>query len=194
MNAPLIQKPASQQLPRDYSIHAANDKEREAALKLRQAVFCNEQHIFEGSDLDATDENAIFLVARPLIIGTEGETNGTLLGPVVGTVRIHRLESQDGKREWQGSRLAVDAAFRRVGVIGAALIKLAVRTANTEGCDRFIATVQERNVTFFRRLHWNTVREIELHGRLHHLMEADLPHYPAFDAGEARRISVNRGA
>jgi putative N-acetyltransferase (TIGR04045 family) len=159
-------------------------------LKLRQAVFCNEQHIFEGSDLDATDSNAIFLVARPRLIGDEGE----YLGPVVGTVRIHRLGEQADSREWQGSRLAVDSAFRRVGVIGSALIKLAVRTANSEGCDRFIATVQERNVTFFRRLHWNTVREIELHGRLHHLMEASLPHYPPFAATEARRIDVNRGA
>ena len=30
----------------------------------------------------------------------------------------------------------------------------------------------------FERLHWRSLGEVDLHGRPHHLMEADLAHYP----------------
>jgi hypothetical protein len=39
--------------------------------------------------------------------------------------------------------------------------------------------VQLQNVRFFQRLHWDSLETIELHGLPHHLMQADLSHYPA---------------
>jgi len=185
MNAPdsgLLQRI---QLPRHYRIERADAAGATAAMVLRRAVFCAEQGLFVDHDRDAADDHALLLVARPALPGHAGEA----WGAVVGTVRIHQLES----RVWQGSRLAVAAEFRRIGMIGGALIQLAVRTANTLGCDRFIAQVQAPNVPLFRRLNWQTVREIDLHGQAHHLMEADLPHYPAFTADEAMRVDVHRG-
>lgn len=185
MNAPASELLQRIQLPRHYRIERADELGATAAMALRRAVFCEEQGLFVGDDRDAADDHAILLVARPALPGNEGEA----WGPVVGTVRIHQLES----RIWQGSRLAVAAEFRRIGMIGGALIQLAVRTANTLGCDRFIAQVQAPNVPLFRRLNWQTVREIALHGQAHHLMQADLPHYPAFAADEAMRVDVRRG-
>lgn len=183
MNAPLPLA-ARLQLPRHYRVTHADAVTRAEALHLRRAVFCDEQALFAGDDTDTTDDHAIALVARPVL-----DEATDALGPVVGTVRIHRIEP----RVWQGSRLAVAADFRRIGVIGGALIQLAVRSANTLGCDRFIAQVQERNVPLFERLHWRGVKDITLHGKPHRLMEAELAHYPAFSAGEAMQIELRRG-
>lgn len=181
MNAPLPLA-ARIQLPRHYHVEHADAETRAAALHLRRAVFCDEQGLFIDDDRDAIDEHAMLLVARPVLDDTD-------FGPVVGTVRIHRI----APRVWQGSRLAVAAEFRRVGAIGGALIQLAVRSANTLGCDRFIAQVQAPNVPFFRRLHWESVEAITLHGQPHWLMEADLAHYPPFADGTAMRVEVRRG-
>jgi putative N-acetyltransferase (TIGR04045 family) len=71
----------------------------------------------------------------------------------------------------------VDAAHRRVGPLGAELIRMAVCTAHGRGCRTFLAHVQSQNVPLFRRLHWETLREVDLHGRPHHVMRADLAHY-----------------
>ncbi|MBS1130711.1 MAG: GCN5-related N-acetyltransferase [Proteobacteria bacterium] len=185
MNAPSSGLLQRVQLPRHYRIERADEAGATAAMSLRRAIFCTEQGLFVGDDRDQADDHAILLVARPALPETEGEA----WGPVVGTVRIHQLEN----RIWQGSRLAVAAEFRRVGVIGGALIQLAVRTANTLGCERFVAQVQAPNVPLFRRLHWQTVREITMHGQPHHLMQADLQHYPAFAADEAMCVEVRRG-
>ncbi|NMG64713.1 GNAT family N-acetyltransferase [Azoarcus indigens] len=182
MNAPQPLA-ARLQLPRRYRVVHADADGRAAALRLRRAVFCEEQGLFAGDDADDIDRHALTLIARPLAEPAAGP------GPVVGTVRIHRL----APRVWQGSRLAVAADFRRVGAIGGALIQLAVRSANTLGCDRFVAQVQARNVPLFERLHWRSVEALELHGQPHHLMEADLAHYPAFAAGEAMQVELQRG-
>lgn len=187
MNAPLPLA-ARIQLPRHYHVEHADADTRAAAMRLRRAVFCDEQGLFVGDDRDAIDAHALLLVARPVVAQAE-EHDDAAPGPVVGTVRIHRL----APRVWQGSRLAVAHDFRRVGAIGGALIQLAVRSATTLGCDRFVAQVQARNVALFRRLHWESVETISLHGQPHHLMAADLAHYPAFAAGEAMRVEVRRG-
>ncbi len=136
------------------------------AHALRRAVFCGEQGLFDGDDRDAIDERAQLLVAVSCIGGGYDE--------VVGTVRIHEARP----RVWWGSRLAVAAPFRSFGRIGATLIRLAVSSANTRGCDEFFAHVQSQNVALFERLHWYTVAEEALHGRPHHRMRADLDHYP----------------
>ena len=81
-------------------------------------------------------------------------------------------------------RLGVDRDFRTVGAVGRWLVQTAVGTARAWGAHRFRATVQRPNVAFFRRLRWQTCDELELFGRPHHLMEADLQHYPP--TGEAR--------
>ncbi len=98
---------------------------------------------------------------------------------VIGTVRIH---TEPGDL-WWGSRLAVAATHRTVGNIGPALIKLAVSTAHARGCRRFHAHVQSRNELLFRRMHWQRLDEVELHGMPHALMQADLDWYPPIEDG-----------
>lgn len=149
---------------------AASDWETTGAMALRRAVFCIEQGIFVGDDVDAVDTdtrlNARTLVALSLVGGAPDA--------VVGTVRIH--EAAPGL--WWGSRLAVHAAFRHHGRIGATLIRLAVSSAHALGCRIFLAHVQHQNVPMFERLHWRALAPETLHGRLHHRMQADLAQYP----------------
>ncbi|WNC95266.1 GNAT family N-acetyltransferase (plasmid) [Paraburkholderia sp. FT54] len=140
--------------------------EADEAYKLRRAVFCIEQGIFVGDDRDEIDERAQQLVAVSCIAGMPEQ--------VVGTVRIH----QEEPGVWFGSRLAVHAAFRRHGKIGATLIRLAVTSAHALGCQTFLAHVQSQNVPLFRRLRWDVLAEERMLGRPHHLMQAQLQHYP----------------
>ncbi|ACK50936.1 GCN5-related N-acetyltransferase [Methylocella silvestris BL2] len=162
--------------------YATEPWERRGAGALRRAVFCDEQQIFSGDDRDAIDDVATPIVALSML--------GVAADAVVGVVRIH--ETAPGL--WQGSRLAVAADYRKVGALGAALIKLAVASAHGRGATRFIAQVQSQNALLFRRMHWRTLDEIELHGRAHHLMEADLSFYPPFGAPEQGFIALRRAA
>lgn len=136
------------------------------AAELRRQVFCDEQHIFDSHDRDAIDATATHLVAL--------STMAVLSDEVVGTVRIH----QPDPGVWYGSRLAVDHRYRRVGALGAALIRLAVSSANSMGCVRFYAHVQAQNELMFRRLNWDRISEVEVHGMPHVFMQADLAAYP----------------
>jgi putative N-acetyltransferase (TIGR04045 family) len=145
---------------------AATPWERERAHALRRAVFCVEQGVFPGDDRDAIDAQAQAIVALSCMGGSIDE--------LVGTVRIH--EAEPGM--WWGSRLAVHAAFRQHGRLGATLIRLAVSSAHAQGCTRFFGHIQAQNVTMFERLHWRALQEVTLFGRPHRLMEADLAHYP----------------
>lgn len=146
---------------------AQSDWEIEQARRIRRDVFCDEQGLFEEHDTDEIDAKAQVLVAIQQIAGMPEK--------VVGTVRIH----ESSPRVWWGSRLAVEHAFRRQGVLGAGLIKLAVSSANTLGCDEFHATVQAQNETLFKRLHWSTTGRLEIQGTEHVKMRAQLPFYPA---------------
>jgi putative N-acetyltransferase (TIGR04045 family) len=58
------------------------------------------------------------------------------------------------------------------------LIRLAVRTAQSHGCDKFLAHVQAQNEVLFRRLHWRSLEEVTLRGVKHVKMQADLGYYP----------------
>ncbi|MEA5465572.1 MSMEG_0567/Sll0786 family nitrogen starvation N-acetyltransferase [Leptothoe sp. PORK10 BA2] len=136
---------------------------------LRQQIFCEEQGLFQNHDRDSIDPTSYPIVA---IAHTPDHPD-----QIVGVVRIYEQQP----RLWYGGRLGVHPDFRRVGRIGKGLIQKAVTTANTWGCDRFLATVQLQNVRFFTRLHWQSLEEIEVLGHPHHLMEADLEHYPATD-------------
>ncbi len=142
---------------------ATSPQDIQAYFNLRRAIFVEEQGVFTRSDADEYDA-----IAYP-IIAIKTDTN-----QVVGVVRIY--EPEPGL--WYGGRLGVHSDYRRVGQIGKGLIYKAVTTANTWGCDRFLATVQLQNVRFFRRLHWNSLEEIVICDRPHHLMEAELEHYP----------------
>ncbi|GAB4369206.1 MAG: hypothetical protein Kow00121_08890 [Elainellaceae cyanobacterium] len=138
----------------------------EAYFNLRQTIFCKEQALFAGNDEDEIDAVAYPIVAIDHQAAPEQR--------VVGVVRIYEAEP----RLWYGGRLGVHPDYRRAGRIGKGLIYKAVTTANTWGCDRFLATVQLQNVRFFQRLHWHSLEELCLCDRPHHLMEADLNAYP----------------
>ena len=143
--------------------------EIDSYFTLRQQIFCEEQNLFEQHDRDELDHQSYPIVA---IAHTPNQ-----LDRVVGVVRIY----EKSPRLWYGGRLGVHPDFRRVGRIGKGLIQKAVTTANTWGCDQFLATVQQQNVRFFTRLHWQSLEEMKILELPHHLMAADLEHYPATD-------------
>jgi putative N-acetyltransferase (TIGR04045 family) len=161
---------------------AASRWEREGAYTLRRAVFCEEQGLFGDDDRDAVDDYAITIVALSML--------GVAADTVVGCVRIH--EQAPGL--WCGSRLAVDAEFRRVGAIGATLIRLAVSAANAMGACEFLAHVQAQNGPLFRQMHWATLDEVTLHGRPHLKMRADLAFYPPCTAPEVGFVALRKAA
>ena len=153
--------PASELAPLAFTCRIARDpSERADYFALRQAIFCDEQRLFTGSDRDDIDAGAVPIVC---LAGAR----------VVGVVRIW----EEAPGDWWGGRLGVDAEFRTVGAIGRWLIQTAVGTARAWGGWRFRATVQRPNVPLFRRLHWQTREELQLLGQPHHLMEADLSRY-----------------
>ena len=147
-----------------YQFKLATDPEEIAAyFALRRSIFAEEQQLFAEDDIDEIDQLAYPIVA----IATD--TN-----QVVGVMRIYEVEPGI----WYGGRLGTHRDYRRGWQIGKGLINKAVTTANTWGCQQFLATVQVQNVRFFQRLHWQSLREISLCDRPHHLMEADLSFYP----------------
>jgi len=139
---------------------------------LRSEIFAAEQGLFNGSDRDAHDEHATAIVAQ-------GEIAGMPDG-VVGVVRIYRDRRESTAAEtWFGGRLGVAHAYRRVGAVGTALITEAVSTAHSWGCQRFLATVQEANARYFEHHHFRRLETLDLLGRPHVLMQAELERYPA---------------
>ncbi len=144
---------------------AAEEWELRAYRRLRRRIFCDEQGIFERDDGDAIDHRAMALVAIANVAGMPDE--------VVGVVRI--WEQEPG--QWWGGRLGTHAAHRGDRTIGPSLVRLAVGTACRRACRSFRATVQTGNVPLFERLHWWAIAPVEVAGRPHVLMEADLSHY-----------------
>ncbi|HEY9700706.1 MAG TPA: MSMEG_0567/Sll0786 family nitrogen starvation N-acetyltransferase [Trichocoleus sp.] len=142
---------------------AVSSSEIDAYFSLRQAIFCEEQGLFTDSDVDEIDRTAYPIVAMT------ADTH-----QVVGVVRIYEVEP----RVWYGGRLGTHADYRKGWQIGKGLIHQAVTTANAWGCQQFLATVQLQNVRFFQRLHWQSLEEIMICDRPHHLMQADLDFYP----------------
>lgn len=140
--------------------------EQQQAMALRRAVFCDEQRVFDGDDIDAIDSHAQTLVALSRIAVVDDQ--------VAGTVRIHQAEPG----LWWGSRLAVHSGFRRHGHLATTLIRLAVSSAHARGCRIFLAHVQSQNVPLFEHLQWRALRSEQLHGRPHVLMQAELDAYP----------------
>jgi len=139
----------------------------DAYFRMRRAIFVEEQKVFADSDTDAHDEKAVPIVAESLSAGMPER--------VVGVVRIFEAESGI----WYGGRLGVDREYRHRPSIGTALITQAVETAVALGCQRFLATVQEQNARYFERHHFRRLEPMELYGRPHVLMQADLDVYRA---------------
>ncbi len=149
---------------------AQTPREIQAYFDLRRQIFVEEQGVFVDDDVDALDA-----IAYPIIALPSSSSSDNLTQPdVLGVVRIYESEP----RLWYGGRLGTHPDHRKALQIGKGLIYKAVTTANTWGCDRFLATVQLQNVRFFQRLHWQSLETMEIHRRTHHLMEADLSYYP----------------
>ncbi len=158
-------------LVKTYQFKLAKDSQEIAAyFALRRAIFAKEQQLFQGDDVDEIDR-----IAYPIVAISQGEsTSATDTQNVVGVVRIYEVEPGI----WYGGRLGTHPDYRKGWQIGKGLIYKAVTTANTWGCKQFLATVQLQNVRFFQRLHWQSLAEIIICDRPHHMMEADLNFYP----------------
>jgi putative N-acetyltransferase (TIGR04045 family) len=174
----------AQTAQRIYAEVATEPWQITAYFQLRREIFAAEQGIFADSDRDQHDAHASAIVAQ-------GEIAGMPDG-VVGVVRIYRAVPDDSgaRNTWFGGRLGVSRAYRRVGAVGTALITEAVSTAHSWGCERFLATVQEANARYFEHHHFRRLERLELLGRPHFLMQADLARYPArLASGKLARAS-----
>lgn len=139
--------------------------ELRAYAQLRQQIFCEEQGLFADceAERDAHDLGALPIVAVAHCAGTPDR--------VVGVVRIF----EQALGVWYGGRLAVEPIYRtRRAVVGGGLIKKAVQSACARGCSEFLATVQQANARYFERFHFRPLRAIEVCGRPHVLMRAEL--------------------
>jgi putative N-acetyltransferase (TIGR04045 family) len=154
----------------------------DAYHRLRRAVFAEEQGLFAGSDIDESDAYATPIVAMSHMAGMPDE--------VIGTVRIYPTEPGT----WYGGRLGVSPPYRSRRVVGSTLICAAVSTAHAWGCRRFLATIQLRNVRYFEQHHFSTIAPVEVCGRAHCLMRADLQAYPARAAFADRPVNGDAAA
>ncbi|NHN69039.1 GNAT family N-acetyltransferase [Pseudomonas fluorescens] len=144
---------------------AQQEWERNGYFALRRKVFSEEQRLLE-QDKDERDFQAIPIVALSHHCGMPEQ--------VIGAVRIYKT----APGTWYGGRLCVDHAYRRHGMIGKALVNEAVSRAIDLGCHTFLATVQLANESYFQRLHWQSLSDLELLGQPHVLMQAQLASYP----------------
>ena len=179
----MILEPVTPFRPREYAVKVADQAwEQRAAATPRPRGVCQEEGLFQGHQPGAPGDHASTPGAPAHLGGGPDE--------VVGTVRIH----SDRPGIWYGSRLAVAPGYRRDAHLGSALIRLAVGSAHARGCNAFFATVQAANQALFESLHWRTLRGLDLHGRPHVLMRADLAHYPPVPDGILPRVALGRRA
>lgn len=137
---------------------ARGGRSLEYALLLRNEVFVRELGMFEESDRDDRDEDAIHLIAY-----VDDEP--------VGAVRLN----EEGPGEWTGSRLQVLPDFRSRGV-GRLLIGAAEAVAYARGCKRFTALVRQDRAGLFEGLRWTDEGEgPEVAGVPHRMMRAGPP-------------------
>jgi putative N-acetyltransferase (TIGR04045 family) len=148
---------ATQVLDAFVVVRAESAVELDAYQRLRREVFVREQELFAGSDRDDVDDDprTIVLVAR----APDGE--------ILGGVRLHPAQRGRDLGWWRGSRLVVAPDARLLLGVGAALVRAACATAESQGALRFDATVQARNERLFRRLGWAARERVDLHGHPH---------------------------
>jgi len=139
---------------------ARSRAELDEHFAVRRAVFVVEQRLFEGEDRDARDGDGVTLHA----MGGAGDA-------VAGAGRLYPL---DGGELWKGDRLAVLPALRH-GLLGAELVRFAVRTAGELGGRRMVAMIQLPNVRFFETLGWRGSGPVaHYHGVRHQPMQIAL--------------------
>jgi len=171
-------KPIRRPLAAEVVARVASEPwELDAYYRVRRAIFAEEQGLFESSDVDAHDAHATPIVATSQIAGMPDE--------VVGVVRIYETTPN----VWYGGRLGVCREYRRRGDVGAELIFTAVSTAHAWDCQRFFATVQPQNVRYFEHNHFRVLERIEVCGRPHALMEAELAAFPPCPLALAARCA-----
>lgn len=138
--------------------------EVDAYWQLRREIFCDELKIFAGpaNERDPQDVRALPIVA---VSHSAGNPEA-----VVGVVRAYAAEGG----VWYGGRLGVALQYRARPQVGSGLIACAVRSAAASGCKRFLAHVLAENAPYFVRNHFRALGELELWGRRHMLMQADL--------------------
>ncbi len=128
-------------------------KEKSICFRIRENVFVTEMKMFEGSDVDSFDDEAIHIAVK--------DKDG-----IIGTVRVYR----DEEGRWFGGRLAVNKGKRR-GNAARMLVKKAEEIASRVGADFLFAMVQEKNVNFFLKNGWNVEKgPVEHHKTIHYLM------------------------
>ncbi|RVU86420.1 GNAT family N-acetyltransferase [Leucothrix sargassi] len=160
-------------LSNDICVRPVNtDWERKGYYALRKQTFAKEQKILANNEeRDSKDFQAIAIVALA--------SNWHVDDEVIGAVRIYlESASNDEEQIWYGGRLCVSRPYRGRQSIGKALINEAVSRAIDLGCTQFYATVQPQNESYFHTVHWKTVGEVEVAGRPHVYMQADLSAYP----------------
>lgn len=148
---------------------AESSWEKQRYFALRKSVFAQEQQILQDNEQDGQDFRAIAIVALA--------ANCAIADDVVGAVRIYQVDDEIDNL-WFGGRLCVARAYRGHQSIGKALINEVVSRAKDLGCTRFLANVQPQNETYFRSVHWQTLGVIDVAGRPHVRMQAELEHYP----------------
>lgn len=149
----------------------ASDWEKKGYYELRKQTFSKEQKILPDNERDSKDFRAIAIVALA--------SNWHVDDEVIGAVRIYQESARnDPEQIWYGGRLCVSRPYRGHQSIGKALINEAVSRAKDLGCTRFYATVQPQNESYFHSVHWTTLGDVEVAGRPHIYMQADLSAYP----------------
>jgi putative N-acetyltransferase (TIGR04045 family) len=142
--------------------------EKQAYFELRNKTFALEQKILAGKEKDAKDFQAIPIIALA--------ANWCIGEEIAGAVRIYQVP--DDNSTWYGGRLCVARAYRGYQNIGKALINEAVSRAKDLGCKKFLATVQPQNEKYFKSVHWKTLGFVDVAGKPHVHMEAELSMYP----------------
>jgi putative N-acetyltransferase (TIGR04045 family) len=138
---------------------ASGPEELAIHMQIRDKIFVTEQRFFAESDRDEHDDDP----STVHVLGLYGSVAG-------GAVRLYPLE-EPGR--WKGDRLAVLPDFRKL--MGAKLVRFAVKTAGERGGDLMIAHVQPQNVVFFRYLGWHPEGDlVAFQGHPHQMMAIPL--------------------
>ncbi|MGV9679045.1 MSMEG_0567/sll0787 family protein [Nocardia sp. NPDC003482] len=138
-----------------FLIRPADTRHLAAYRALRRANFVLDQGLFQGSDLDDTDDDPRTIVLVALAPDAA----------VLGGVRLAPALDPD-LGWWTGSRLVVDPGRRTRGV-GQALVRAACAYAENNNVLRFEATVQRRHAALFLRLGWIPLGDTVIGGVAH---------------------------
>jgi predicted GNAT family N-acyltransferase len=132
-------------------VWVADGDQLQAALALREEVFCGEQGVSLAEERDGRDAQARHLLA--LAPG----------GEVIGTLRV--LES-DGTAKI--GRVAVRGSWRRRG-IALAMLERAIEHARERGCTRARLAAQLDAIELYRRVGFAVESETFSSARIEHV-------------------------